>query len=183
MKREFAYIVAIFLLCAGCKKEPAVQPLAAPEARPSQSIEGFKLIETQAGKRSWVLVADSANTFDQKKLVELFKMKIDFYRKAGDSVNATLTADSGKVNTGTRDMEARRNVVLSSQDGLVLYTDYLSWTNEGRRMTTESKVRLERGKDWLTGEGLEASPDLKEIEVKRNVQGKKELLTGLEGIR
>jgi LPS export ABC transporter protein LptC len=183
MKRIYLYIAVILMFLAGCKKEQAVQPAPVPEAKPSQSIEGFKLTETQAGKRSWVLVADSANTFNEKKLVELFKMKIDFYRKAGDSINATLTADSGKINTGTRNMEARRNVVLASQDGLILYTDYLNWTNEGRRLTTESKVRLERGKDWLTGEGLEASPDLKEIEVKRNVQGKKELLTGLEGLK
>jgi lipopolysaccharide export system protein LptC len=50
-------------------------------------------------------------------------------------------------------------------------------------LTTEAKVRLERGTDWLTGEGMEASPDLKEIELKRNVQGQKELLNDLGDLR
>jgi LPS export ABC transporter protein LptC len=130
-----------------------------------------------------VLVSEQANTFNDQHLVEMFKLKIDFYRKTGDSISANMTADSGKINTDSRDMETRQNVVLTTSDGLRLLTDYLDWSNKLRRFTTESKVRLEKGEDWLEGEGMTASPDLKEIEIKRNVRGKKELLTGLEGIQ
>ncbi|MBI4726843.1 LPS export ABC transporter periplasmic protein LptC [candidate division TA06 bacterium] len=183
MKRTYVYIAIILMLLTGCKKEQASQPAVEPDFPPSQTIQGFKLTETQAGKRSWVLVAEQANTFNDQHLVEMFKLKIDFYRKAGDSISATMTADSGKINTETRNMETRQNVVLTTNDGLRLLTNSLDWSNKDRRFTTESKVRLEKDGDWLEGEGMTASPDLKEIEIKRNVRGKKELLTGLEGIR
>jgi len=183
MKKTYIYTVLVLVLLSGCKKEQASQPAVEPEFSPSQTIQGFKLTETQAGKRAWVLVAEQANTFNDQHLVEMFKLKIDFYRKAGDSISANLTADSGKINTDSRNMETRRNVVLTTKDGMKLLTDYLDWSNRDRRFTTESKVRLEKDGDWLEGEGMSASPDLKEIELKRNVRGKKELLTGLEGIQ
>lgn len=183
MKRTFIYTYIILALLAGCKKEQAPVPIDEPDIPPSQTIQGFKLTETQSGKRAWVLVAERANTFNDQHLVEMFMLKVDFYRKDGDSISANLTADSGKINTDTRNMETRRNVVLTTSDGLRLLTDYLDWSNKLRRFTTESKVRLEKDGDWLEGEGMEASPDLKEIEVKRNVRGKKELLGGLEGIQ
>lgn len=183
MKKIFIYTSIIVALLTGCKKEQAPVPVDEPDIPPSQTIQGFKLTETQSGKRAWVLVAERANTFNDQHLVEMFMLKVDFYRKDGDSISANLTADSGKINTDTRNMETRRNVVLTTSDGLRLLTDYLDWSNKLRRFTTESKVRLEKDGDWLEGEGMEASPDLKEIEVKRNVRGKKELLGGLEGIQ
>jgi LPS export ABC transporter protein LptC len=183
MKRTNIYTILVLLLLAGCKKEQDPQPAVEPDVPPSQTIQGFKLTETQAGKRAWVLVADQANTFNDQHLVEMFQLKIDFYRKTGDSISANLTADSGKINTDSRNMETRRHVVLTTSDGLKLLTDYLEWSNKLRRFSTESKVRLEKAGDWLEGEGMEASPDLKEIEIKRNVRGKKELLNGLEGIK
>jgi len=183
MKKTYIYTALVLVLLTGCKKEQASQPAVEPDFPPSQTIQGFKLTETQAGLRVWVLVAEQANTFNDQHLVEMFKLKIDFYRKTGDSISANLTADSGKINTDSRNMETRRNVVLTTKDGMKLLTDYLDWSNQDRRFTTESKVRLEKDGDWLEGEGMSASPDLKEIELKRNVRGKKELLTGLEGIQ
>jgi LPS export ABC transporter protein LptC len=180
-------VILLTALCLfGCpgKRGPAEdQEPAARDTMPSQTIAGFRLTETLLGKRVWVMTAEEANSFSQRQEVDLTRLRIDFYREAGDSVNATLTADRGMVNTATRDMEARDHVVIVSRDSLVLTTDSIRWTNSRRLLTTEAKVRLERGTDWLTGEGMEASPDLKEIELKRNVQGQKELLNDLGDLR
>lgn len=179
-------ILLIALPLLGCpgKRGPAEdQGLAARDTIPSQTIAGFRLTETLLGKRVWVMTAEEANSFNQRQEVDLAKLRIDFYREAGDSIGATLTADRGMVNTATRDMEARDNVVIAGRDSLVLTTSYIRWKNAARRLYTEAAVRLERGADWLTGEGMEASPDLKEIELKRNVQGQKELLNDLGELR
>lgn len=185
---HYKYIPTVLLafFLAGCpgKRGPADSPgQAGREALPSQTIAGFKLTETLLGKKVWVMTAEEANSYSQRQEVDLAKLNIEFYNQAGDTVTATLTADRGRVNTAVRDMEARDNVVIVSRDSVVLRTEYVLWTNATRRLSTESKVRLERGADWLTGEGLEASPDLKEIELKRNVQGQKELLEGLGDLR
>jgi len=165
----------MLLIGCGTKEQPArIQPVQG--RTPSQTIEGFKLIETILGKRSWVLMSDQADTYDKSQEVDLRKLNIDFYRTGTDSVNATLTADYGKVNTATRDMEANQNVRVVTKDSLMLITDHLTWNNDTKKLFTESAIRLEKGSDWLTGEGLEASSDLKEIQIKKNVRGQKDLL-------
>lgn len=186
MAYRHIYIVLATIALLGCpgKKGPGDdQGIVGRDTIPSQTIAGFRLTETLLGKRVWVMTAEEANSFSQRQEVDLAKLRIDFYREDGDSVNATLTADRGMVNTDSRDMEARDHVVIVGRDSLVLTTSYIRWNNAARRLFTEAAVRLERGADWLTGEGLEASPDLKEIELKRKVQGQKELLNDLGEIR
>jgi len=170
-------IVLLSLALAGCREErgPA-QAGSAAQTVPSQTIAGFRLVETVLGRKVWAMVAEEANSYSDRQQVDLVKLQIDFYTQAGDSINATLTADRGQINTASRDMEARDKVVIINRDSIVLTTDYIRWQNATRKLSTESAVRLERGSDWLTGEGLEASPDLKEIELKRNVRGQKDLL-------
>lgn len=165
---------ALFAGCGGAVK-PA-DPPASTTKLPSQSIDGFRLIETNMGKKSWVLDADSANTFNETQTVELYKLKLDFYKKAGDTVLMVLTSDLGTINTGSRDVEARQRVVVVTRDSLKIYTDRIKWINRSRRMVTESHVRLERGTDWLEGDGMEIIPDRREVQLKRNVRGQKELL-------
>jgi len=174
MRNRSIYILSLILLAGGgTKDQPArIQPVQG--RTPSQTIVDFNLIETILGRRSWVLRADQADTYDQSQEVDLRKLDIDFYKTGTDSVNATLTADFGKVNMASRDMEASRNVRTS--DSLVLTTDHLTWNNDTKKLFTESAIRLEKGTDWLTGDGLEASSDLKEIQIKRNVRGQKDLL-------
>jgi LPS export ABC transporter protein LptC len=67
-------------------------------------------------------------------------------------------------------------VVVITRDSLRIYTERISWINKTRRMVTESHVRLEKGTDWLEGDGMEVNPDGREVQLKRNVRGKKELL-------
>lgn len=169
----------------GCPAQRAGQlPMPAPrDTLPSQVIDDFKLSETQLGRRVWVLTAEEANNYNQRQEVELFRLRIEFYNSTGDSVNAVMTAKKGRINTASRDMEAKDSVVITSRDSLIMITDSIRWDNQDRRLRTESRVRLTRGNDWLSGEGMEASPDLKEIELKRNVRGQKELLDDLSKIR
>jgi LPS export ABC transporter protein LptC len=172
-----ASLVLLLIAVVGCSR--SIKPLEhrRPAANlPSQTVGGFKLTETQMGRKSWVLVAEQADTYEEKQLVDLTRLKIDFYRSGGDSISATLTAERGNINTLSRDMAARDRVVIVSCDSLRLTADSIHWNNRERVLRTGAPVRLERGSDWLTGEGLEASSDLKEITILRNVQGKKELL-------
>jgi len=175
--KHITTFLAAAALLAGCGG--AVKPATPPSAAgvlPSQSIDGFRLIETIMGKKSWVLDADSANTFNEKQTVELFKLKLDFYKKTGDTVLMVLTSDQGTINTGSRDVEARQHVVVVTRDSLKIYTDYVKWINKARKMVTQSHVRLEKGTDWLVGDGMIASPDGREVQLLHNVKGKKELL-------
>lgn len=170
-------IMASLLALAGCggRIKPEA-PLRAAAVLPSQTINGFRLVETVMGRKSWVLDADSANTFSELQTVELFKLKLDFYRKAGDSVLMVVTSDQGTINTASRDVEARQHVVVVTRDSLKIFTEQIRWNNRKRRLVTDVHVRLEKGADWLEGDGLEASPDGREVQLMRNVRGKKELL-------
>ncbi len=170
-------VAAALAALAGCggAVKPA-DPPAAAIVMPSQVINGFQLTETIMGRKSWVLNADSANTFNDRQTVELFRLTLDFYKKDSDTVLMVLTADQGEINTASRDLEGRRHVVMVTRDSLRILTDDVRWNNKRRKLVTKSHVRLEKGTDWLEGDGMEAIPDRREVQLLRNVRGKKELL-------
>jgi LPS export ABC transporter protein LptC len=165
-----AALAAAPLLGCGGGAEPSAAPSAGDgDARlPEQQFFDYRLIESTAGVRQWVLDADEMRKYADSDAVELTTVHMDFYR-AGEHFSV-LTSDSGTANLTTRDVHTWGNVVVVTDDGRRLETEELFFSNETQLITNEVFNRFTRNEDVLTGIGLEATPDLEYIEIKADVE-------------
>lgn len=155
--------LACFLLVS-CQDQSPDEREASP-GLPDQEIEGFRLTHTRDGARLWVLSASLAEVYEQADRVELSGLRVDFFDDKGD-VRSTLTASRGVLSRRTNDMEALGSVVLISSDGTVLTTERLVWNERRGKIQSDRAVRVTKGKDVMTGVGMESDPDLTNIRVK-----------------
>ena len=132
---------------------------------PDQIIEGFSLMETENGKKQWVLTSPKASNYEKQKAVQIEGVKIDFYR-VNEELYSTLTADRGTVNTTSNDMVAQGHVLVVSKDGAKLETNLLRWDNARQKIMSDDSVCITRGKTVMTGIGLESDPSLEHVVIK-----------------
>jgi LPS export ABC transporter protein LptC len=93
-------------------------------------------------------------------------LHVDFFDEKGKKTS-TLTARRGRVDDRTRDFDAYENVVVTSQEGTVLRTDSLSWSNEARNIHTEAFVDIRSSTEHIRGLGLVSDQSLKNYRIFR----------------
>lgn len=160
------------LLCAlggvsGCTPEPkGAAPSRKPDdGGPEASTIGFTTRETVEGRRKWVLVADSARTWEERGQTLLSNLKVDFY-DAEESIYSVLTADEGAVYRNTNNVTARGNVRIVTVAGDTLTTEQLAWENAVERVRTDDPFRLARPDGVIRGTGFESDPGLRNYTTK-----------------
>lgn len=163
-------VLLLLVLFIGCRQQE--EPAAAPPRDgnvPQQQIFDYKLIETTAGVREWVLEGDRMLKFAGQQDMLLIDVKMDFFKKGAHF--STLTADSGRANEYTKNVHTWGNVVVITDDGRRLETEELFFDNETQLIYNDVFDRFTRPGDVVTGIGLEATPDLEYIEIKQRVEG------------
>jgi len=165
-----------FLAFGGCGQadQPAQGGVAVrgvPSVRPEGPVQEFSdytLTETEQGVRAWVLGSQSMRRYADREDVDLVDVHMDFYR-AGQHWSV-LDADSGQVNQRTRAVHVWGAVDITTDDGRRLQTPELFFDNETGRIRNDVANRFTRGTDVVTGNGLDATPDLEYVEIKRDVK-------------
>ena len=184
MLRNFfttAFLIGTLLLLvsafSGCREETEPGATTEPETEqtkmaadllPIQQFFDYRLVETNAGIRNWVLVSDLMNKYSGQKDVELVTVHIDFYQEGAHF--STLTADSGLANLQTKNIFTWGDVVVVTEDGRKLETQELYFDNETQLIYNDVFDRFTRDGDVIEGIGLEATPDLEYIEIKQRVE-------------
>jgi len=158
--------LTLCLFFVGCGQKAPPSSGEVPQGLvPDQIIEGFSLMETENGKKQWVLTSPKASNYEKQKAVQIEGVKIDFYR-VNEELYSTLTADRGTVNTTSNDMVAQGHVLVVSKDGAKLETNLLRWDNARQKIMSDDSVRITRGKTVMTGIGLESDPSLEHVVIK-----------------
>ncbi len=134
---------------------------------PEQHFFDYRLIETQAGIKHWVLDSDEMLKYPDRRDVELVRVHMDFFQEG--EYYSTLVSDSGTADLNTHDVFVWGNVVVTTHDGRRLRTSELTYTNEDGLIRNDVYNVFDRGDDVITGIGLEATPDLDYIEIKQDV--------------
>ena len=169
-RRGLPAVLAVALLAmAGCYSMEEEQPPAGSDERtPDQVFYNYRLIESEAGVKRWVLDSDKMEKYADQEDVELYGVRMQFYR---DGVfHSTLTSERGLANLTRRDLFAWGDVVVQTEDGRRLETEELHYDNRQERIHNDVFNRFLRGNEWMTGFGLEATPDLDYIEIKQRVR-------------
>ena len=166
-----ALAVLVALAITGCRSQEET-PTAATESSGSGTREGMRGVSLQnfkVGDTKWVLHADSASVFRERKRVEARQVQVDFFD--GEEPVSTMTAELAILIQKTDDLEARGNVQVVAEDGSILKTEVLYWNHQQSKIHTDQYVEITKGEDVLTGVGLEADPGLDRIDLKQDVSG------------
>ena len=167
-----AAALSLVLLAAACEQDPeaTVKTATAKQVseRPIQQIFDYRLIESKAGVKQWILESEEMQKFSGQRDVILGVVHMDFFQD-GEHFSV-LTADSGRTNLHSRNIHTWGNVVVVTDDGRRLETEDLYFNNETELIHNDVFNRFTRGSDVMTGIGLEATPDLEYIELKRDVK-------------
>jgi LPS export ABC transporter protein LptC len=98
---------------------------------------------------------------------------------------ATLNATTARYDIQERQLEAWGAVRVES-DGAVLETTHLTYDARRARIESREFVRITRGDNVLTGLGLEADPDLGNLQVAEphiNARNPREIKPLIEGLK
>jgi LPS export ABC transporter protein LptC len=159
LARVIPVVVALFVILVVAilvtKSRTASVESAAPDsARADLRIKEVE-IEEQSGSVRWRLKADQALVFDQEGRTAL--KKVDVVVRDRDR-QWTIRAEEGDVwnrEGKRRDVEVRKNVVVTTDDGLELSTTVLRWNSEDQRLWTDAPVRLVRRGNVVEGRSFD----------------------------
>jgi LPS export ABC transporter protein LptC len=165
--------IAVLIVAAalGCSdrddKDAPVQGTQVPD----ETVTEFVTQETDSGRVQWKLAAPRALRYNARNVFVMDKPTIEFFDEMGN-LQTTLTAKNGEYSLATHDMLAYGDVVATTTKGEILETDSLRYLNETDKIVSDSHVKLTRGKDVITGIGLECDHTLDSVDIKRNVRAR-----------
>lgn len=136
-----------------------------------QTMDKFTVVQTKKGKEQWKLEANRAEIYEEKGFCVMDNPRVEIYQNG--EVVSILTADRGKTYSNTGDIEVEGDVELVSLvDNIKIRTSKLKWIGSKRLIVSDEKVVEEKKDVIITGWGLEATPDLGKILIKKDVKAK-----------
>lgn len=166
--RWLTSVVMAAMALAACERKEPGEAVVQDPAVPDETVADFSTQESDSGRVQWTLKAPRADRFNAKNVFVMDDPKIEFYDKMGN-LQSTLTADKGEYLLDSHDMLAYGNVVVVTFKGEVLETDSLRYLNEADKIVSDSFVKLTRGRDVVTGIGLECDHTLDSVDIKKDV--------------
>lgn len=138
---------------------------------PDSRLDDATIILTRDGKQSVVVKAVHIDRWEKNDSTEADTVEITFYDTDGNP-RSTLTANRGLIREKKEALGVFGNVVGTSRDSTILKTESLFWDPETGLITTDDYVEIHRPDgDILTGWGLKADRNLKNIEILSDVAG------------
>lgn len=162
-----ALALALFAV-PGCRSRPASLPSGGDVRLPDQEARDFTLTESLEGRKNWTLWASYAAMYNDQSLVDAKTVRIEFFDKEGKRFS-TLVAKTGRVHQRTNDLEARGDVVVTTESGIRMETDSLRWQNQAGKILSDGFVKVTRKHDVVTGYGFESDPSLDHFTLRRQV--------------
>lgn len=168
VERAVVLALAAVVTLAACERRETGETATEVVKIPDETVMDFATQESDSGRVQWTLKAPRADRYVDRNVFVMDDPTIEFYDKMGN-LQTTLTADKGEYLLDTHDMLAYGNVVAVSFKGEVLETDSLRYLNEADKIVSDSFVKLTRGRDVITGIGLECDHTLDSVEIKKDV--------------
>lgn len=163
----FALGSILTVSCSNLEEKPKEQSMV---KFPDSIIEKANIVLTSEGKREAIINADTLIVFDKEDSTIAKNVKVDFYDEDGN-YRSTMTSKEGLVRQKQQYFTAWGDVVVDS-DSSRLLTQSLRWDPLRKLILTDDFVELHRGKDVVTGYGMEADNKLENVRILRDVKGR-----------
>ncbi len=136
-----------------------------------QTINKFTVVQTKMGKEEWKLEAQSAKIDEKEESCIVYKPWVEIYDKG--EVVSVLSADKGMTYSDTGNMEMEGNVEIHSLvNDIKIRTQKIRWDSNKKLIISDDFIEEERENVFITGWGLESTPDLNKIVIKRDVKAR-----------
>lgn len=130
-----------------------------------QVVLGFEQYITENGRPKAIMRGDTAYVYEDSTLAKIRKVNLTMFDENGN-VSGTLTSKSGVLNTFTREMIARGNVVLTTaKDNQQIETEELHYNPNTHRVWSTVRTTQRRGGGVITGTGFEADDKFYNVKV------------------
>ncbi|MDD5021584.1 MAG: LPS export ABC transporter periplasmic protein LptC [Endomicrobiaceae bacterium] len=166
MKKNIFCLICFLILgfsLTSCKEEESIIEETPPTTE--QTIEKFVVTETQAGKIKTILEAESAIINDNEKKAYLTLPRIKFYEDG--KYTSILVAESGEIDLDTNDVKALGKCTLDTVKNEYLQTRDISYNNSKKIISSNSDIKITRGKEIIYGSGFSSDINLNNITVKK----------------
>ena len=160
--------LACTLAVLGCNEatEPPIAPANPLADSADQVMWGVRVMLTDHGVNRAHLQADTAFFFDQNSRIEMRNVRTTFYDDMGKRT-AVLTAREGTYTTRAGSTEARKNVIVVSDDGRRLETEQLKYSPQANQISSDSAFVLTEPNRRLEGIGFTSDPNMNNVQVHR----------------
>ena len=147
-------VVFVFAVAGTLIAKSRVPPSEAPGTVASSAdlrIKEAQIEEVTAGVR-WRLKAEQALMFDAEGRTALRTINVDVFER---DRSWNIVGEEGDLFQTTKNLEIRKNVVVTSSDGVRLETSVLRWQGAEKRLWTDAPVRISRGGAVVDGSALQ----------------------------
>lgn len=149
-------VVAIFVLGVAATLVVNARLARVETPGPAASSADLRIKEAQIEEEAhgvrWRLKADQALVFEDEGRTHLKRVHVNVFERER---SWTIVGDEGDLYQASKNVEVRRNVVVTSSDGLRLETTVLRWQGEERRLWTDAPVRMAREGTVVDGSALD----------------------------
>jgi len=171
LARGILVFVGLFvLLVAGTlfarSRSARIESIGPAPSSADLRIKEVQLEEQSEGVR-WRLRADQALVFEKEGKTTLRNVAVDVKEQ---NRAWTIVGDEGDLFEASRNFEVRKNVVLTSSDGLRLETTVLRWQGDTKRLWTDVPVTLYKADAVIRGTALSMLLGQEQTEVAGRVR-------------
>ena len=168
------FILIFSLYCLSCKNsgnnknEHATNDLSVDI--PDTVIYDFSYRFTRGDQMVWELFSKKASVFSKQSIKKIDGVDLKFYKN--NRIDSILISRFGEHDEREGLLTAISNVVLTTEDGTVLYTEILHWDDKRSLLFTKEFVRiLKKNGAIITAIGMEADNRLEKVLFKSRVKG------------
>ena len=156
----------LFLSVAGCSKISPKRAATASQAASSKDAISIFTLEghDDSGRRKWQVRGQSADILSE--MVHLSPVAATSYGQT----QVDLKAQKGDYQKASQDIYLKKQVVVTSSDGMRLTTDSLRWLAKQETAITPDWVTVTQAGMKITGRGAKAFPNRKFIRLERRVK-------------
>lgn len=169
VNRLLKILTLVSVLAFGCADIEETSQSTESERFPNSVLEKASVTLTTEGRKEAIIFADTLFVFDREDSTVAVNVKVDFFDEEGN-YKSTLTSEDGLVRQERQRFSVWGDVVVKN-DTTRLETESLEWDPDSRLITTDDFVKVTRGKDIVTGYGMEADSRLENIRILKDVQG------------
>lgn len=129
-----------------------------------QELEDVTFRQSRSAVTQWELHAERVIQRSDG-LARLTGVTLRFFGDGPENDPVVVTAEKAEYDVEEQNVTLQGSVHIATAAGDTLETDRLVWVGATEALQTDAEVTLRRGTSYITGQGLETSPNMEDVRI------------------